>query len=143
MGSFTNYAENALLNLLLKNTAWANIGDAGGLQPSTAAGSFYAALFTVDPGEAGGGTECAYTSYARVAINRGAGFSVTDNVGDNAAKISFPQATGGSETAVSAAIFDALTGGNMIWYGDLSDDIPISAGTIPEIPLGEFDINMD
>ena len=48
----TNAAEQALIDLLFLNTDWANIGDAGGLQNSVAAGSFYISLHTADPGAA-------------------------------------------------------------------------------------------
>lgn len=50
----TTAAANALLLLLLNNTDWANIGDAGGLQNSAAAGSLYLSLHTASPGEGGG-----------------------------------------------------------------------------------------
>ena len=49
----SNAAEQALLDLLFLNTDWANVGDAAGLQNSATAGSFYIALHTADPGEAG------------------------------------------------------------------------------------------
>lgn len=39
--SMSNSSETSLLNLLFKNQAWADIGDASGLQPSAAAGNFY------------------------------------------------------------------------------------------------------
>lgn len=73
--SMGNAAEAALLDLLFLNTDWAGVGDAGGLQNSATAGSFYVALHTSDPGEAGtqATNEIAYTSYARVAVARSAG----------------------------------------------------------------------
>ena len=51
--SKSNAFENSLLQLLFNNVDIANIGDAGGLQNSAVAGSFYLALHTADPGEAG------------------------------------------------------------------------------------------
>lgn len=62
--SMTNAAEQALLDLLFLNTDWANIGDAAGLQNSSAAGSFYISLHTADPGETGSQntSEAAYAS---------------------------------------------------------------------------------
>jgi hypothetical protein len=63
-----------ILELIFQNLAWANIGDASGLQPSGAAGNFYISLHTANP--AGGNqttSECTYTSYARVAVVRSAG----------------------------------------------------------------------
>ena len=62
--SMSNIGETALLNLLFKNQAWANVGDASGLQPSAAAGNFYVRLHSADPGETGTGdtSEIAYTA---------------------------------------------------------------------------------
>lgn len=80
--SMSNASETALLNLLFNNTDWANVGDAAGLQNSATAGSFYVALHTGDPGEAGtqATNEATYTGYARVAVARsGAGWTVTGN----------------------------------------------------------------
>lgn len=51
--AMTTAAANAFLLLLLNNTDWANIGDAGGLQNSAAAGSLYLSLHTSSPGEGG------------------------------------------------------------------------------------------
>ncbi len=59
----TNEAATALLTLIFNNTDWANIGDAGGLQNSASAGSFYLSLHTSSPGETGDQTtnEIAYS----------------------------------------------------------------------------------
>ena len=51
--SMSNASETNLLNLLFNNVDWANVGDAAGLQNSAAAGSFYVALHSADPGDAG------------------------------------------------------------------------------------------
>lgn len=143
-GSLTNLAETNFLELLFTNVDWENIGDASGLQNSAAAGSFYVALYTVAPTDAGGGTECTYTGYARVAVARsGSGWTISGNNASNTSAITFGECTAGSETAVAAAILTASSGGDMIAWGDLSSNIAISAGVIPEIPAGDFDVNMD
>ena len=49
----TTAAANAFLELLFKNTDWAAVGDASGLQNSATAGSFYLSLHTSSPGEGG------------------------------------------------------------------------------------------
>jgi hypothetical protein len=70
-----------MLKLLFQNLDFANIGDAGGLQNSATAGNLYVSLHTADPGAAGNQTtnECAYTSYARVAVERSAtGWTVVE-----------------------------------------------------------------
>lgn len=89
-----NTYENELLLHVFQNAALALIGDAGGLQPSAAAGNLYTALHTADPGEGGNqaSSEAAYTNYARQAIVRSAsGFTVSGNQVSNAAAINFPQ----------------------------------------------------
>ncbi len=49
----SNAAATAFLTLFFNNTAWANIGNAGGLLPSSVAGSLYLSLHTSSPGESG------------------------------------------------------------------------------------------
>ena len=65
--------ELALTKLVFQNISAGTIGDATGLQASSAAGSLYISLHSADPGEAGDQTtnELAYTNYARVGVARG------------------------------------------------------------------------
>lgn len=140
MSALTNAAETALLQLMFENADFANIGDATGLRGSSTAGSFYFALFTADPTETGStAAECAYGSYARVAVARStAGFTVTNDTVVNDADITFPLAASGTETATYGAIMTASSGGTMIVKGALSPSIAISAGIRPRIPAGSF-----
>jgi len=141
--SKSNSWETALLNLVFNNTDAANIGDATGLRGSSSAGSFYVSLHTADPGEAGNQTtnECAYTSYARVAVARsGAGWTVSGNAVTNAALIQFPQCTGSSETATHFGIGTASTStGVLLYKGALSASLAISSGIQPQFAAGDLD----
>lgn len=132
-----NTFENDLLLLIFNNTNAANIGDATGLRGSSTAGSLYVALHTGDPGEAGDQTtsECAYTSYARVAVARsGVGWTVTANSVSPAANVDFPAATGGSETATHFSIGVAASGASKCLYkGTISPNISISSGVQPRL----------
>jgi hypothetical protein len=100
-------------------------------------------LHTADPGEAGTQTtnECAYTSYARVAVARsGAGWTVSGNAVTNAALVQFPQCTGGSETATHFAIGTASTStGKILYKGALSASLAISSGIQPQFGAGDLD----
>ncbi len=49
----SNSAATAFLELFFKNTDWANVGDAAGLQNSAVAGNLYLSLHTSSPGEGG------------------------------------------------------------------------------------------
>ena len=132
--SMSNTSETALLNLLFKNIAWANVGDASGLQPSAVPGSFYIRLHSADPGEAGDQTtnEIAYTGYAGVAVARGAGFAVSGDTVSNAATVQFGECTAGSATVTHFSVGTAASGsGSIIYRGALSASRSVSSGITP------------
>lgn len=145
--SMTNAAEANLLNLLFLNIDWANIGDAGGLQNSAAAGSFYISLHTADPGEGGNQStsETAYTSYARVAVARtGGGWTLTSQTISNTALVQFPQCTGGSSTVSYFGIGTDLSGnGNLIMSGALTSPLSVSNGIQPQFAAGALTVTVD
>lgn len=127
-----NTFENDLLKLIFNATAIANIADNAATSPLT---NLYASLHTADPGEAGSQTtsEAAYTSYARVAVARtSGGFTVTANIVSPVANISFPAATGGSETETHFAIGTASSGaGKLLYSGTVTPNISVSSGVTP------------
>lgn len=129
-----NTFENDLLKLIFNATAIANLADNAASSPLT---SLYVSLHTADPGEAGSQStsECAYTSYARVAVARtGGAWTVTANSVSPAANIDFPAATGGSETATYFAVGTASTGtGKLLYSGAISPTIAISTGVTPRL----------
>lgn len=132
--SKSNTLENALLLLLFNATAFANIADNASSSPLT---NLYVSLHTADPGEAGDQetSECAYTSYARVAVARsGSGFTVSGNSVSPAAAIDFPAATGGTETATHFGIgTDSSGAGRLLYSGAISPNIAISNGVQPRL----------
>lgn len=138
--SKTNSWENGLLELLFKNTNFANTGDATGLRGSSTAGSLYFSLHTADPGEAGDQTtsEITYTSYARVAVARsGSGFTVTANAVAPAANVDFPAGTGGSGTATHFGIGTASSGAGILLYkGAITPNIVCGNGVTPRLNAG-------
>jgi hypothetical protein len=146
MSALTNAAEQALLELLFMNQAWANIGDASGLQPSAADGNFYVSLHTASPTDAGNqqSSEVAYTSYARVAVSRATGWEITGTgttVVSNVAEVIFPQCTGSSATATHFGIGTASSGaGNLLLHGALDDPLAISLGITPQFAAGALDV---
>lgn len=145
--SKSNSMETGMLELFFNNSNFATIGDATGLQGSSTAGSFYVSLHTSDPGEAGNQTtnECAYTSYARVAVARTSGdWTVSGAQASNTAAIQFPQATGGTETATHVGIGTATSGtGVLLYSGALTASLAISNGVQPEFAIGNLDVTED
>lgn len=141
--SLGNTAESDLLKLLFQNTAWANIGNTGGLLPSTVAGSFFIGLATATlTGTATQSTsEAAYTSYARVAVARSSGgWSITGSSptsSSNVAATTFPTCTGGTETETNFVIGRDSTGaGEVLWYGALTASLAVSSGITPSFAIG-------
>jgi hypothetical protein len=141
--SMSNVSEAALLDLLFLNTDWANVGDAGGLQNSAAAGSFYIALHTGNPDETGDQTTselsaASYTTYARVAVARtGGGWTRSVSTIENTALVQFPQCNGGTQTATHFSIGTAASGaGSIVLYGELTSPLAISNGIQPQFAAG-------
>ena len=132
-----NTFENDLVKLIFNGTAIANIADNASSSPLT---SLYLSLHTGDPGETGNQTsnECAYTSYARVAVDRNSdGFTVSNNSVTLTADVDFPAATGGSETATHFAVGTASSGtGKILYKGAITPNIAISTGVTPRLTTG-------
>lgn len=134
--SMSNAAETAFLQLIFSNTNFANIGDATGLRGSSSAGNFYLSLHTSDPGEAGtqSTNEATYTSYARVAVSRSTGFSVSGNSATLAALTSFPACTGGTNTITYFGIgTDSSGAGTLLFSGALNSSLSVSSGVTPQL----------
>ena len=135
--SKSNAFENDLLELIFNAVAIPNLADNAATSPLT---NLYVSLHTADPGEAGDQTtsECAYTSYARVAVARtSGGWTITGNSVSPAANIDFQAATGGTETATHVAIGAASTGtGKILYSGAITPNISISTGVTPRIGTG-------
>lgn len=145
--SLSNAAETDLLKLLFQNTDWANIGDAGGLRGSVAAGSYYISLHTSDPGETGDQTtnETAYTNYARVAVARSSGgWTVSTNTVSNAAVINFAQCGVTGATITHFAIGRASSGaGEIVLSGALNSSLAVSQNITPTFAIGDLTATAD
>ena len=123
----SNYLENALINVTLRNTAY------------TAPSAVYVALFTSDPTDAGSGTEVTGGSYARTAATFGApsnGVSVTT------ADVTFPTCTVAWGTVGWIGIYDALTTGNLLYHTPLDVSKTIDAGDIFKISSGNLSVTL-
>jgi hypothetical protein len=135
----SNVFENELLLLIFNNDTITLIGDAAGILGSAADGDLFVSLHTADPGEAGDQTtnECAYGSYARVAVARTTGgWTIAGNQVQNPAAITFPQATSGSETATHMGIGVASTAaGKLLFSFPLGSSLAISTNITPEVPI--------
>lgn len=136
--SKSNTTENEMLLHYFNNATVPNVGDATGLRGSTAAGSFYLALHTADPGEAGTATtnEIAYTGYARQAVARSAGgFTVSGNSVTLTNNVDFPEMTGGAGgTVTHFSVVKEVSGASVILYsGTVTPNIAVATGVTPRL----------
>lgn len=100
---------------------------------------WYLALFTVAPGEGGGGTECSGTAYARESFT----MTVSGNTATNGAAIEFDPAGSSWGTIVAVGIFTAVTSGDLIAYGNLTASKTIDTGDVLRFAAGELDVTLD
>jgi len=113
LGTLTNYLENKLINHLLLNVDY------------TPPASVWLALYTASPSDTGGGTEViSVGNYARQRIT----FNVSANIATNSSIIYFPEATTNWGTIVAASIMDAVTNGNMLFWGEITNHTEINTG---------------
>jgi hypothetical protein len=95
----------------------------------------WVALFTVSPTPSGGGTEVIGGGYGRQTVT----FSLPVNgQTQNTADIYFPIATAAWGTVVAFALFDASSGGNMLYYGSLSTSRSIMPSDQLRFPAGQL-----
>lgn len=99
--------------------------------------NLYVSLHTANPGATGNQTtsEAAYTSYARVGVVRtSSGWTVSGDTVVPAALITFPAATGGSETETYWGVGTLSSGtGVLLYFGQISPTIVVSTGVTPEL----------
>ena len=137
-----NTFENDLMKLFFQGTAIANLADNAASSPNT---NLFVSLHTADPGEAGSQTtsEASFTGYARVSVARtSGGWTVTNNSVTNAAAITFPQCTGGSNTISHFAVGTATSGaGKILYKGALTASLAVSNLIIPEFAPGTLTIS--
>lgn len=109
----SNYLENKLVDHTLGTTAY------------TKPTNVYLALYTSDPTDANTGTEVSGSGYARQLItwNAASSGSSTNNTAET-----FSASGGSWGTVTHIGIFDALTGGNLLLYANLTTSRPVNDG---------------
>lgn len=104
----------------------------------SAPSTLYLALYTVAPTDTGGGTEVSGTAYARQTV----AFTVTNDTASNTSAVEFPTAGSSWGTIVAVGVFDQLTSGNLLAYGNLTASKTIASGDVFRVPAGDLDITL-
>lgn len=145
MPVLSNVAENKILDATFRGVA---LG---------APAALYVALFTATPTAAGGGTEVTGGSYARINLaptatnwaSTGGATTVTNpSVGtsgttSNNVAITFAAPTASWGVITSFGIFDALSGGNLWFFGNLTVSKTVNNGdAAPSFAISALSITM-
>jgi hypothetical protein len=132
MGALSNFLEQEILDHVMMKGVY------------TPPGNIYIALSKANPGEDGAGlSEPSGGSYARKSTAAGDWDVWAAGVLDNANEIEFVEATGDWGIITHLALFDAVTSGNMLWYGALTASKTINTGDTFRIPAGDLDLTLD
>lgn len=141
MSAMSDYLENKLVDQLFRGQA----------APTTS--TLHIGLLTAGPSDSGGGTEVAGNAYARVAVTssltnwagtQSAGSTVassgTGGQTSNNTVITFPTPTATWGTVTHFGIYDAATGGNLLFYGTLTIAKTINQSDTVSFPAGSLTI---
>lgn len=133
MTAFSDYLEAQILNHVFRNQAI-----------FTPPANVFIALYTAAPSDSGGGTEVSGGSYARLQVSTTGQWSAPGAAGltDNVNALTFPEATANWGTITHVGIFDAVTGGNLLFWGALAASKIINTGNTFEFPAGSLDITL-
>jgi len=132
-GSISDYLESKILDHMTGKTQF------------TFPTSRWVGLFTTAPTDAGGGVEVSGGSYARLEFNGATGRAFTAASGgaaENSAAWEFATASADWGTIVAFGIFDALSGGNMEWWGDITPNKLVSSGDTARFASGALDLSV-
>lgn len=145
MSAMSDYLENKLIDFLFRGQAFS--------APTVLA----VGLFTANPADAGGGTEVSGGSYARVNLapslanwagTQAAG-STTASTGtggstSNNGAITFPAPTANWGVITGIGIFDATTGGNLLFWSPLAANKTVNNGdAAPSFAAAALSVQLD
>lgn len=121
MAAISHYLANALITQTLRTDP------------------VYVALYTTDPTEADAGIEVSGGAYTRqLATFDAPALGVTVN----SAEIAFAVASSEWGSVLYVGIRDALSGGNLLYYGTITVDNPILTNDRVKIPAGELFVEL-
>ena len=93
------------------------------------------------PYDSGGGTEVTGSGYARQSVTFDAGSSPGGTT-QNSGAVSFTASGGNFGTVTHIGIFDAVSGGNLLWHGAMTASKTINDGETLEFSAGNIDLTI-
>lgn len=132
-GSWTDYLKNEMLDHVLSASTFT--------APATLyVGLWTGALFDAATGSTTGEVSTSGTAYARASVtNNTTNFpAASGGIKTNGTTISFSTATASWGTVAYVGLTDAVTGGNMLMWADLTTSKSIVSGDTPSFSVGSL-----
>lgn len=144
MAAMSNYLENKVIDAIFRGQAFPTIAN------------IYIGLFTVTPSDAGGGTEVVGNNYGRATVaatlalwagTQSAGSTTassgTGGTTSNNGVVTFAVPSASWGTVVAFGLFDAISGGNLLFWGALSANKLIQSGDAVSIQIAQLQVQID
>jgi hypothetical protein len=129
MAALSDHAENLLLNFLMTTGT------------ATRPTNWYLALYTAAPNDAGGGTEVSGNGYSRQSVSWDTA-SGTGGTTSNSGAVTFTASGGNFGNVTHIGIFDASSGGNLLWHGAMAAAKQVNAGDSIQFATGSIDLTI-
>ena len=133
MSAFSDYLENKLVDVTLRGGTYTG-------------GGVFIALFTQDPTDAGTGSEVADSAYTRQrahATVTSDGFTAPANgSSSNTRTIVFPAIVDTQVTVTHWGIFDAQTGGNLLYHSAMLNPKTLDPTDVVSFPIGSLTVTL-
>lgn len=155
MAAFTDFAENKLIDFIFRAQALGITGATAAA--ATGPATLFVGLLTANATDSTGGTEVTGNAYARVAVTSAlttwagtqAAASTTVSSGTNGTTsnnnvVTFPTPTpSGWGTVTGVGVYDAATGGNLLFYSALTVSKTINPGDAVTFPAASLTFQID
>ena len=129
MSALSDYAEKLVLDWLMTTGS------------ATRPTAWFVALYTAAPSDSGGGTEVSGSGYSRKSVTFNAA-STPGGTTSNSNIVSWTATGGNYGTVTHVGIFDASTGGNLLWQGGLSTSKTVNDGDTIQFSAGNLTLTL-
>lgn len=133
MSAFSDYLENTLVNATLRGATYTG-------------GAVFVALFKADPTDAGSGQELTDSGYVRQRAHTTVasdGFTVPSNgSSSNARNLVFPAIVQTQVQITHWGIFDAQTGGNLLYHAPMLNPKTLDPTDVLSFPIGSLIVTL-
>jgi len=127
MSELSNHLEDKFLEITLKGGAAYNVATP------------YLALFSSDPTDSGGGTECNWTNYVRQTMAFG---TISNGTVASSGTITFPAVVGANVTITHIGIYDAASTGNLLYHTPLDLAKTLTVDDVMSVASGGISVTL-